>query len=469
MIPAILKNPAPASLTRKILENSVALFTSQLLARVFRVLANLLLARFLGPENFGIWALVLSFIELFRFLPNFGLELTLVRSMARNSSTSGLSKTLFLRSLLSGLALITVGVALSFTGYSTDIRKLIYFYSLSLFLQSGVGVLACFFQVQLRSAALIWAYTASGLAYLGLILIGIFTKQGLPFFMVSLLTTEGILLSLFALTFFKKGGRLASFNFSELVPMIKEALPIALYMALVTAYFRLDTLIVFHYAGERGAGLYSACFRISEAFLMLASSVAASLYPVFSRLKTENKGELASLFNKSFFWFFPFTLSAAILGMGLSPLIIHFLFGEAFAPAAGGLSVIIWSVVFMFANSLSMQTLFAFDREKTITQIAAVTLLVNLGLNLWLVPRFGFVGACWATLGREIVSFVLQARVLQKILVPGLLARAWPHFIPPATALLWYYFYPTSFKSAGIWLFTFGYLVFLLNRGGRTE
>src|SRR5262249_22501503 len=133
-------------------------------------------------------------------------------------------------------------------------------------------------------------------------------------------------------------------------------------------------------------------------------------------------------FNKSFFWFFPFTLSAAILGTGLSPGIIHFLFGEAFAPAAGGLAVIIWSVVFMFANTLSMQALFAFDREKTITQIAAVTLLVNLGLNLWLVPRFGFVGACWATLGRELASFVLQAAVLQKILARRLLSRVWPYF-----------------------------------------
>ncbi|MCI0329532.1 MAG: flippase [candidate division Zixibacteria bacterium] len=469
MSPTTTQKAASTGLTRKILENSVALFTSQLLAKVFRVLANFLLARFLGPENFGVWALVLAFIELFRFLPNFGLDLTLVRNMSRSSSTSGLSKTLFLRSLLSGLALVTVGLVLTFTGYSTDIRKLIYFYSLSFFLQSGTGVLACFFQVQLRSAALIWAYTISGLAYLGLILVGIFTRQELTFFMVSLLSSEGVLLLLFALTFFKKGGRLTAFNFSELTPLLKEAFPIALYLALVTAYFRIDTLVVYHYGGERGAGLYSACFRLSEAFLMLASSVAASLFPVFSRLKTENKPELASLFNKSFFWFFPFTLSVAILGTGLSPLIISFLFGEAFAPAAGGLAVIIWSVVFMFANSLSMQALFAFDREKTITQIAAVTLLVNLGLNFWLVPRFGFVGACWATLGREIVSFVLQARVLQKILVPGLLNRVWPHFIAPALALLWFYFYPASFKSAGIWIFTFGYLVFLLNRKGRPE
>jgi len=469
MIPASVEKPAPVSLTRKILENSVALFTSQLLAKVFRVLANFLLARFLGPENFGVWALVLSFIDLFRFLPNFGLDLTLVRRMARSSSTSGLSKTLFLRSLLSGLALVTVGVILSFTGYSMDIRKLIYFYSLSFFLQSGVGVFSCFFQAQLRSAALVWAYTISGLVYLGLTLIGIFTRQELTFFMVSLVSTEGILLSLFALTFFKKGGKLAAFNFSELFPLLKEAFPIALYLALVTAYYRLDTLIVYHYAGERGAGLYSACFRLSEAFLLLASSVAASLFPVFSRLKNENKTELASLFNKSFFWFFPFTLSAAILGTGLSPLIIHFLYGEAFAPAAGGLAVIIWSVVFMFANALSMQALFAFDREKTIIQIAAVTLLVNLGLNLWLVPRYGFVGACWATLGREMVSFILQAWVMQKILVPKLLIRVWPHFIVPSLALLWFYFYPSSFKSAGIWLFTFGYLVFLLNRKGRLE
>ena len=86
MIPASVEKPAPGSLTRKILENSVALFTSQLLAKVFRVLANFLLARFLGPESFGSLALVLSFAELFRFLPDFGLDRILVRRMARGQS-----------------------------------------------------------------------------------------------------------------------------------------------------------------------------------------------------------------------------------------------------------------------------------------------------------------------------------------------------------------------------------------------
>ncbi|MGE5693567.1 MAG: oligosaccharide flippase family protein, partial [Candidatus Zixiibacteriota bacterium] len=89
MIPASVQKPAATSLTRKILENSVALFTSQLLAKVFRVLANFLLARFLGPENFGSLALVLSFAELFRFLPDFGLDRTLIRRMARGQTAHG--------------------------------------------------------------------------------------------------------------------------------------------------------------------------------------------------------------------------------------------------------------------------------------------------------------------------------------------------------------------------------------------
>ena len=202
---------------------------------------------------------------------------------------------------------------------------------------------------------------------------------------------------------------------------------------------------------------------------MLAVSVSASLFPVFSRLKTENKAELSALFQRSFFGFFPPTLLLAILITALSAPIIHFLFGEAFAPSAAGLSVIIWSLVFMVANTISTNALVASDRERDITKITAVNLLVNLGLNFYLVPRYGFIGACWATLATEAVNFVLQTALLQKILVPKLMVRVGPHFIVPLLAVLWFYFYPSSFKSAGIWLFTFGYLVFLLNRRGRTE
>jgi O-antigen/teichoic acid export membrane protein len=208
---------------------------------------------------------------------------------------------------------------------------------------------------------------------------------------------------------------------------------------------------------------------LNEAFLMLAASVAASLFPVFSRLKKEDKAELSTLFQKSFFGFLPFTLLLAILITGLSAPIIHFLYGEAYAPSAAGLSVIIWSLVFMIANTLSTNALVASDREADITKITGVILLVNLGLNFYLVPRHGFIGACWAALATEAVNFVLQTAVLQKILVPKLLSRIWPYFIPPAFAVIWYLFYPAGFKSAGIWLFTFGYLVFLLNRRGSSQ
>ena len=469
MIPASVEKPAPASLTRKILENSVALFTSQLLAKVFRVLANFILARFLGPENFGSLALVLSFAELFRFLPDFGLDRTLVRRMARGQAAHGISATLSLRAAFSSLAVLVMGITLLFADYPRPVELLIYFYGLSFFLQAGSSTFAAYFQAQLKSISLVWAYTVSGLLYLGLILGGIFSGQGLTFFVASLLFAEGLLFLLFALTFFRKGGKLTAFNFSELGSIVKEALPIALYLALGAAYFRIGTLIVYHYTGERGTGLYSACFRLSEAFLMLAASVSASLFPVFSRLKTENKAELVALFQRSFFGFLPPTLLLAILISGLSAPIIHFLYGEAYAPSAAGLSVIIWSLVFMIANSLSTNALVASDREKDITKITAANLLVNLALNFWLVPRFGFIGACWAVLATEAVNFVLQTWVLQRILIPKLLTRVWPHFIVPGLAVLWFYFYPSSFKSAGIWLFTFGYLVFLLNRKGRSE
>lgn len=469
MIPASVQKTAATSLTRKILENSVALFTSQLLAKVFRVLANFLLARFLGPENFGSLALLLSFAELFRFLPDFGLDRTLIRRMARGQTAHGVAANLSLRAALSSLAVVVMGITLLFVDYPRPVELLMYFYAFSFFLQAGSATFAAYFQAQLKSISLVWAYTVSGLLYLGFILGGIFSAQGLTYFVASLLFAEGSLFLLFGLTFFKKGGKLASFNTAELVTMVKEAFPIALYLALGAAYFRVGTLIVYHYAGERGAGLYAACFRLNEAFLMLAASVAASLFPVFSRLKKEDKAELSTLFQKSFFGFLPFTLLLAILISGLSAPIIQFLYGEAYAPSAAGLTVIIWSLVFMIANTLSTNALVASDREADITKITVGNLLVNLSLNFYLVPRFGFIGACWAVLATEAVNFVLQTAVLQKILIPKLLGRVWPYFIPPALAVIWYLFYPVSFKSAGIWLFTFGYLVFLLNRRGGSQ
>jgi len=466
MIPAAIQKPVAGNLTRKILENSLALFTSQLLSKVFRVLANFLLARFLGPENFGLWALVVSFTELFRFLANFGLDLILVRRMAQDQSASIFAPIICLRILFSGLALIGVWIALLFTGYGQNVKTLIYFYSLSFFLQAGAGSLAAYFQAQLKSASLIRAYTIAGVLYLLLILGGIYTQQTLPFFLASLLATEGALLALFTLVFFKNGGKLLPFTFAQAVSLVKEAYPLALWMGLLALYFRIDTLFVYHYGGEKGAGLYSACFRLSEAFLMIAAPVAASLFPVFSRLKNEKKEELAPIYQKSFFLFFPPTLLIAALVMGASGPIIRFLYGVEFASAAPGLSVIIWSMVFMFANTLSFQAIVACHREKSLAKIAAVNTAINLALNFYLVPKLGFVGACWATVVTEIVNFILQVLVLQKLFAEKLFRKILPHLAPPGLAIIWFYLHPASFETAGIWLFLFAYLVFFLNRKG---
>jgi O-antigen/teichoic acid export membrane protein len=466
---AVAQPVAAAGLTRRLLENSLALFTSQLLSKIFRVLANFLLARYLGPENFGTWALVLSFAEIFRFLPDFGLYRTLVRRLARDPAASSLSATLSLRLLFSGLAVVALGAALFFTGYAPGVRMLIYFYSLSFFLQAGSSALAACFQAQLKSASLVWTYTLSGGLYLMLILAGIFGGEGLTFFVGSLLATEGLLLALLFFTFHKKGGRLAPFAWSELKPLVREAWPFAVWLALGAVYFRIDTLLVYHFTGERGAGLYSACFRLSEGFLMLATAAAASLFPVFSRLRKESKEELLALYEKSFFWFFAPTLPAVLLVTAASAPIVDFLYGPVFAPAASGLSVIIWAVVFMFVNNLSTQALVACDREKAIAKITAVNVLVNVGLNLYLIPRAGFLGACWATLATEAANFVMQLFILQKLFARNFLARAFFQLLPAGAAAAWFFLHPASFRSAGVWLFVFGYLVFLFNRKRQTD
>jgi len=464
-----VQNFQPSTLTRKILGNSIALFSSQLLAKVFRVVANFLLARYLGPENFGIWTLVLTFTELFRFIPDFGLERTLVRRMARNENRSGLSATLFLRGLFSGLAILAIWGALFLTGYNQNVRLFLYLYSLSFFLQSVSGAFSAYFQAQLKSAALIWAYTASGVLYLLLVLTGILGQQNTIFFLSALLATEGILLTLFAFTFFKKGEKLTPFSFGELGPMVKEATPFVVWLGLGTIYYRMDTLLVYHFVGEKGAGLYAACFRLSEGFLLIATAAASSLFPVFSRLQTENNKEFVSLFQKSFFWFFVPAPLIAILIMGLSHSIINFLYGQAFAPAAAGLSVIIWSVPFMFANILSTKAIVACNKETSITKITALNLVINLGLNFYLLPRYGFIGACWATVATEALNFFLQFLVLQKLLGKKLLTPALPYLLPPAAAGLWFVLHPASFQTAGVWLFSFGYLTFFLNRKPRLQ
>jgi O-antigen/teichoic acid export membrane protein len=90
------------------------------------------------------------------------------------------------------------------------------------------------------------------------------------------------------------------------------------------------------------------------------------------------------------------TLVCLVIFYVAKPLVVA-VGGEEFADASLALRVLIWSQIFVYARVVSIQIFLAIDRERWAVVLTMLAVFTNIVLDYLLIPRMGYVGACWGT------------------------------------------------------------------------
>jgi len=184
-----------------------------------------------------------------------------------------------------------------------------------------------------------------------------------------------------------------------------EAWPAGVSMTMASIYFYIDTVLLRPLLGEVAVAHYSAAYRLMGFVLMVPVLFSQVVFPVFSRLWTA--GGLDPFFQRT-------TGLLAGLGLLFPPLIwllrddlMALVYPAAYAEGAGALGVVSLAIPLVFAAYPHVLTLLAAGEQRLMMGVSTVGALLNVGLNLWWVPRSGIEGAAWATVATE--AFVLAA------------------------------------------------------------
>lgn len=421
-----MKSAAPAAspaaqaarpLGTQVFWNSGALLFGSVANKLLRLGAALFLARYLGATGFGRLALVFAFAEIFRLICDLGLDVVAVRQLARVPSQADrlIPATILLKAGLSVLAILAAGGTALACGYSETLVLLISLATLASAFQSLASGFGALFRARLEVSRFLPVLLAEGAVFFALVVCGTLTRQGLPFF-VGVFSVAACLAAVLA---FRLARRITSFNWnfdrSLVWDLLRQAWPLTVSLIFGAIYFRIDTILVNALAGDRATGLYSACFKLTETFLLVPSAVAASLLPVLSLLRRENPARMIAAFRKTYQLLLALGIFASgLLAFAAAPL-VKAAYGAEFGEAAGGLAVLAWSLTFMFVNMLWTQALLAYDCQKKLAWVTLGNVLVNVGANLVLIPIAGFRGACIATVLTEAVSFVLQGVIIRRL------------------------------------------------------
>lgn len=210
--------------------------------------------------------------------------------------------------------------------------------------------------------------------------------------------------------------RLSLVSASFLRDVVPKALPLGIASVFVMIYFRTDTVMVESIIGETAAGQYGLAYRILEALILLPSVIVAVLLPrlsvQFSQKERQDFGKLVRVGGSVLV--LVGLVVAAIVTITAGGIISLLDPAPASLPAAGALRILVWTFPFAALNYLLSTAMTAANNEKTLAWVLGFAALLNVVLNLILIPEYSLYGAAAATITTEaVILIILTIRFLR--------------------------------------------------------
>lgn len=183
---------------------------------------------------------------------------------------------------------------------------------------------------------------------------------------------------------------------------------------------RADVVLLSRLSGSEAVGLYGACYRLLNGVGAVAGAVAVASFPALTRRLAggQRRSALAT------FAIPPLVIATCVaVAAPFADWIVVGLYGEEYAAAGAILQVLLAACVVQVATAFLHRALLAEGLERSLPAAQGTQALVNVALNVWLIPQYGALGAAFATLGCELVVPVVHAVVHVPVLRRAL-ARA---------------------------------------------
>jgi O-antigen/teichoic acid export membrane protein len=196
------------------------------------------------------------------------------------------------------------------------------------------------------------------------------------------------------------------------IRLLKSSWYLLLSAVAVNFYKRVDQVMIRQMVNDSANGQYSAAVRLSEIWYIFPNILCAIFFPAILNAKKQNEQlyyQRLKFLNAFLFWL---ALVISVIIAPLSEPLITYLYGEEYAPAGKILSYHIWSSIFVFMGVSSGYWLVAENLEKVSLYRTLVGLVVNVLLNLILIPRQGAIGAAIATLMAQSAVAVFSMLIL---------------------------------------------------------
>lgn len=400
----------------KLIKGAFILTFGSVLSAFFFGLAGLIIARYLGPINYGIFNAGIALPSAFSLSFLIGIDDLMPREVARKPDNLGdllisaLYPIIVWITLLS-IIIIVVGYLM---GYSTEIYNVmvialsIYVLrSFSLLIRSVMRGLECMaFDVLIQFSE---SLTAICLLLILLRISGSPLSAALAFSGSALLSViiGGILIKPFIVQTYHFNKELAK-------KIILESIPLLIMATLIAITTRIDVLILSSTVTNYEVGLYSSALSVYFLVQPISASFSASLLPTLSSTYKNEQTKFTEVWINGLRFVIVLSIILFILSFVYADVIIKILFGEEYINAVPLLRILSLTIGIKSTVLYLTKVLISIYQQNLISIAFFSGLLITIVLSLSLVPFLGSRGVAWATVGREVFILALLIIFLQK-------------------------------------------------------
>ena len=386
---------------KKYFKNTSWLFIEKIIRVIIGAFVIISITNYLGPSDFGLYSYALSFAGIFTVISTLGIDQILTRELIKEPGKNNtlLGTGLGLKLIGAIISILLIAIAIFFTSTDRLTNLLIFIIAASPIFQA-FNVVDFFFQSKVLSKYSVIVQSSSFIITSIIKIFLILLKASLLSFVI-FTTAEYFFAAIGYLIMYKNRGmsiKLWKFNKQIGINIIKDSWPLILSGVVISIYMKIDQVMIKQMLGNAEVGFYAAAVRLCEAWYFLPAIITTSLFPAVVNAKSTDEKLYQSRLQKLYDLLAWAAILIAIPTTFLSGFIINILYKPEFLPAAPVLTIYIWAGVATFLGIASSQYLITENFTKIAFYRTFIGMIINVILNLILIPIYGITGSAVATL-----------------------------------------------------------------------
>ena len=382
----------------------------RIIQAILNLIVGMLSARFLGPSNYGLLNYAASIVGFVTPLMRLGLNATLVQEITYDEQHEGkvLGTALGLTIPSGILSILSVCVFVFFANVGeTETLIVCFVYSLSLLFQAS-EMITYWYQAKLlskySSIAMVVAYIVVSIYKIYLLI----SSKSVFWFAASNAIDHLCISVILIVLYLRIGSQKLSFSLHYAKKMLSKSKYYIISGMMITIFQQTDKLMLKNMVGDETTGYYSAAVTCAGIFGFVYAALIDSMRPEILKYKNVSKEKYENSISCTYSIVFYASLLQCAFTSIFAKQIVNILYGEAYLQAVNALRVVVWFVTYSYFGVIRGIWILGEEKHKSVIWIDISGAILNVILNLTLIPKYGLIGASVASVVTQFfMNFVM--------------------------------------------------------------